>query len=69
MVERAYENYLVDECKKQINYKKQLESNAKKIQDEALREQKLQSVSEFELSRCVELEDLFPRRKKGHGYR
>lgn len=64
MVERAYESYLVDECKSQFNYKLKLEATAKQIPNKDEREQKLQHANNFELSRCTELEDLFPKRKQ-----
>jgi Domain of unknown function (DUF1977) len=63
MVERAYENYLVNECDGQREYKKRL---YKKAQTEASvdeRSRKLKLAKEFELSRCDELGDLFPDRQ------
>lgn len=64
MVERAYEQYLVDECKNQVKHKRKLEAEAKQIHDEGERVQQLEKAYKFKLSRCTELEDLFPRRKQ-----
>mmetsp|Transcript_19654 Transcript_19654/g.42313 ORF Transcript_19654/g.42313 Transcript_19654/m.42313 type:complete len:454 (+) Transcript_19654:190-1551(+) len=61
MVERSYERYLVDECKNQKAYKRKLEilSTKKKVSDqERLKLEK--KANGFELTRCIELEDLFP---------
>jgi len=63
MVERAYEQYLVAECKNQVNYKRQLEATATKEADEEERSRKLERAKSFDLTRCVELDELFPRRK------
>lgn len=65
MVEKAYEQYLVSECKTQLQYKRQLESAAAKERDEREQARKLERAAGFELTRCSELEDLFPRRKRG----
>lgn len=64
MVERAYENYLVNECNAQRDYKKRLWTKAQNepVVDEKTRKVKL--ANEFELSRCDELADLFPERHK-----
>ena len=62
MVEAAYENYLVKECNKQKSYKKSLEKDAKRLQTDAEKERALRIAGEFELSRCMELNDLFPRK-------
>ena len=62
MVEAAYEQYLVKECNSQVKYKRRLQQEAKDESDEALLQKKLQRATEFELTRCVELEDLFPKR-------
>jgi len=64
MVENAYEQYLVKECKKQKDYKAQLEKEAGWAAEEASRARLLQRAKDFELSRCTELRDLFPSRKK-----
>jgi len=69
MVERAYEQYLVNECKGQIANKQKLETIAKQKSDEEERAQILEQANSYTLSRCTELEDLFPRRKRGAGYR
>jgi hypothetical protein len=60
MVENAYENYVIKECNSQRNYKKNLIAEAAK-KPTPEEEQKARKVAhEFELSRCVELNDLFP---------
>lgn len=64
MVERAYENYLVYECKAQREYKKRLWTKAQTEQLEEEKAQKLKLAKEFELSRCDELADFFPARHK-----
>jgi len=64
MVENAYENYLDHECKKQKVYKKQLEKEANKPKlTHVERTRRLRQAQEYELSRCQEHEDLFPRSK------
>lgn len=64
MVERAYESYLISECKNQQEYKKRLwtKAQSEKVEEEKIRRVKL--ANEFELSRCDELNDLFPGRQK-----
>jgi hypothetical protein len=65
-VQDAYENYLVKECKTQKNFKRSLLNDAKKAGKYAKpedQEKALRQAKEFELSRCLELEDLFPQRK------
>jgi hypothetical protein len=73
MVERAYEDYLVTECKTQLEYKRQLEANAANQQQHGASEEAKRKAQEraaaFALSRCEELEDFFPRRKRGNGYK
>lgn len=68
MVQNAYENYLVDECNTQRRYKKSLLADAKtKATEEEI--QYAKSIAEkFELTRCVELNDLFPLRNAGRRY-
>lgn len=62
MVERAYEEFLYDECVLQTNYVSSLKKQAKKDveQHDAL----MHRAQEFELTRCVELDDSFPQRRK-----
>eukprot|EP00980_Cylindrotheca_fusiformis_P001513 scaffold346_cov116-Cylindrotheca_fusiformis.AAC.27 len=62
MVETAYETYLVTECKSQRKYKKTLleEANSKPTKEE--QEIAKRIATQYELSRCVELNDLFPLR-------
>jgi len=87
MVERAYEQYLVDECKNQIAHKRKLEAEASTAAASSQQQQQnaggtadssddhatdkakqlLEQANAFQLSRCTELEDLFPRRKQRGG--
>jgi hypothetical protein len=62
MVEKAYEQYLVDACKKQVTYKRKLEKA-----DASGATGSLERAKSFELSRCSELDDLFPSRRKDKG--
>jgi hypothetical protein len=66
MVEGAYENYLTKECKKQRSYKKTLETNAKKQKSDEGQQRGLKQASEFELTRCTELFELFPSANKAN---
>ena len=61
MVENSYKKYLINECNNQKNYKISLEHQARnrKGLTEADRERQLKKAIDFELSRCVELNDLF----------
>lgn len=72
MVENSYQQYLVDECYSQKRYKKQLQLVAQKMPESDARERSMKKANEFELSRCTELEDLFPVRtqktKRSRGY-
>lgn len=61
MVERAYEQYLVDECRGQKAYKKKLLNIAEQTKDQAEQAKKLKVAHEFDTFRCSELESLFPR--------
>lgn len=64
MVERAYEQYLFEECGKQTDYKVALERKARQERDEAIRDIKTKKAAEFALTRCTELDDLFPERRR-----
>jgi hypothetical protein len=68
MVEKAYEQYLVSECKSQLGYKRKLEAAAQKEATDEARQKAAERAAAFELSRCVELKDLFPKRNRGSGY-
>ena len=58
LVERSYERYLVAECQSQKAYKSKLERLAKQAtSSNTVLDKKAQ---DFELTRCTELEDLFP---------
>lgn len=65
MVEGAYETYLVEECNRQRKYKKSLVDDAGRKPTEDEREIAKKTAQQFELSRCVELNDLFPLRHSG----
>ena len=64
MVEKAYEQYLYDECSKQSNYKSSLEKAAKNEKNPETQQVQARRAAEFELTRCTELDDLFPDRRK-----
>jgi len=68
MVERAYENYLVDECNIQRRYKKGQLAEAQKKPTEDEIEVARRTAEKFELSRCIELNDLFPLPNMGRRY-
>lgn len=68
LVETTYQQYLVNECGSQRKYKQQLETAAKRMPDSGPREKSLKKAAEFELSRCEELEDLFPVKQKYRSY-
>ena len=60
MVEKSYKNYLVHECSNQKHYKKSLEKQAQRAGMTASdRQRQLKKAQEFELSRCIELGELF----------
>ena len=69
MVEKAYENYLVNECNTQRKYKKELLAEASKKPTPEEQEIATKTATKFELSRCVELNDLFPLRHSGRSKR
>ena len=62
LVEKAYEQYLSTECNRQVDHKKKLEQSANSLSDEAEKSRKLEAAKAFELTRCAELRDLFPKR-------
>lgn len=68
MVEKSYHEYLKVECKKQRQYVGSLEKHAKKQKTPEEREKHMKRAQEFELGRCVELEELFPPKKQGSAY-
>lgn len=61
MVENSYKTFLINECNNQKNYKRSLETQAMQSRQmtEAERQTQLKKASEFELSRCIELQDLY----------
>ena len=64
MVERAYENYLVEQCNAQTAYKKQLQKNARLVRNPVEKERKQKKAAEFTLTRCEELQELYPGRNE-----
>jgi Domain of unknown function (DUF1977) len=60
MVQAAYENYLINECRQQARYKRRLQIDAEREKEEEERNRKSKMAADFELSRCIELDDLFP---------
>lgn len=65
MVESAYEKFLVKECNSQRTYKKELLAEAKGKMTELEKEKAERIAKQFELSRCIELNDLFPLKNSG----
>lgn len=65
MVENAYENYLVGECNSQKKYKRKLIAEAERKPTPAEVAKATTIAAEFELSRCVELNELFPLKHAG----
>jgi Domain of unknown function (DUF1977) len=66
MVEKAYENYLVSECNSQKKFKRKLAAAADKKATLAEAEKARKIAADYELSRCVELNDLFPLKRSGY---
>lgn len=62
MVQTAYEGYLVDECKSQEKYKNSLLAEANKKESPEGIKAARKAAQQFDLSRCDELGDLFPRK-------
>ncbi len=65
MVENAYENYLVNECNSQKKYKRKLLTEAERKASTQESEKAQRIAAEFELSRCAELNELFPLKHAG----
>lgn len=65
MVENAYENYLVEQCNHQRKQKKSLLAEAEQRPTPEEKEMAKLTAQQFELARCVELNDLFPLRHAG----
>ena len=65
MVESAYEKYLTGECNSQKKYKRTLLQEAERKPTKEEQEKAMKIALDFELSRCVELNDLFPLRHSG----
>jgi DnaJ-domain-containing protein 1 len=67
MVEESYKRFLLEECNNQKNYKKKLETLAvKRTISEQERNNLMRKANNFDLVRCVELEDLFPQAVPAH---
>ena len=67
MVEESYKRHLIEECKNQKDYKKKLEALAtKRTISEQERTTILRKANNFDLVRCIELEELFPHAVPAH---
>ena len=55
--------YLGTECKSQQRYKASLQRDAASGRTEEDRKKRMRKADEFELSRCIELEELFNTRR------
>jgi len=67
MVEDSYKRYLIDECKNQKDYKKKLENlGMKRTISQQERENLMRKANNYDLTRCIELEDLFPQAVPAH---
>jgi len=69
LVEQTYKNYLIEECHNQQTYKNELHDVARR--NELLpkeRKKILEKVRDFELSRCVEFNELFPKTFSRYAY-
>ena len=64
MVERSYETFLTDQCKKQKEYKNRLFLDARKESDAAEKIKKEKLAEEFQPRRCEELGNLFPQKAR-----
>jgi hypothetical protein len=60
MVERQYREYLDVECRKQRDYQKHLKRQASQQKTLEEKERLLKQADAFELSRCLEMNELFP---------
>lgn len=68
MVEQNYKEYLGNECRNQQRYKASLQRDAAVRRNGQTAEEqtrRLRKADEFELTRCIELEDLFQGRPRG----
>mmetsp|Transcript_6434 Transcript_6434/g.9377 ORF Transcript_6434/g.9377 Transcript_6434/m.9377 type:complete len:435 (+) Transcript_6434:197-1501(+) len=70
MVEQTYERYLRDECRNQKLYKNQLENQARTRTGltKEDREKEIKRAQQFELTRCDELDELFPPKRSSSSY-
>jgi len=61
MVEKSYKQYLVKECESQTRHKQSMKKNVDRTRNlsEEERKRQLKRVNEFELTRCVELKELY----------
>ena len=66
MVEKAYENYLVNECNSQKKFRRKLLKEAERKPTQAEVERAKRTASEYELTRCIELNDIFPLKRSGN---
>jgi curved DNA-binding protein CbpA len=68
LVERAYDQYLINECQSQRSHKRKLEQRAVNFRGAAeQKEAELRRAREYELTRCDERRDLFANKKQGSG--
>lgn len=63
-VEKAYEQFLVDECDSERRFKENLQKRARKQKDPVERKKKVDKANAYEMKRCAELKDLFPKQRK-----
>ncbi|GMH47149.1 hypothetical protein TrRE_jg5608 [Triparma retinervis] len=64
MVEKAYDTYLVNECRNQRKYKRQLEQRANNYRgNQETRDGLLNEAVKFELTRCEEHRELFQNKR------
>ena len=67
MVEDSYKRYLIDECKNQKEYKQKLENlGMKRTISQQERDNLMRKANNYDLTRCIELEDLFPQAVPEH---
>ena len=65
MVENSYENYLVKECTNQKKYRRTLIAEAERKPTPEEQAAAKAIAEKYDLTRCIELNDLFPLRHSG----
>lgn len=63
MVEAAYEQFLIEECYKQQEYRQRSRRHAERERNAQKRAELLKQADEVQLKRCMELVQLYPRHK------